>query len=374
MPHATVGRVALARGPLPVRLDPAGPAAARPPTAAGVTPLGRPFWVREGIGSLEWSPARPGRRAAEPGGDAPRRRARPRPGPARRTAGRLDHPGRLGRCSPAACCWWSWRGAAPAAPAPARARWSSWSSRTRCRCSPAGSGSPRSAGSARSRPRRWRPARSLPAGGSSRRSAPARVSGPGRRSAPMPARPATLADLDPPVPTTRPARRTAARSGLAAGRPGGAPDGAAPADPVDQHGEVALRAADAEGHPHRGIGATRETLEVVETRLAPIAATREICPFGATSPVRPVLATRIGSAASSSRLSSTYALRSRKLDRVVGADRGDAPVLERHHAVDDHDGGAHREPGQPAPPALLARVRSAPSAASTSTTTAGMNQ
>ncbi|WP_051708383.1 hypothetical protein [Micromonospora parva] len=63
VPHATVRRVALARGPLPVRLDPAGPAIDTPrtdpsgaATADGlVTPLGRPFWVREGIGSLEWS-------------------------------------------------------------------------------------------------------------------------------------------------------------------------------------------------------------------------------------------------------------------------------------------------------------------------------
>lgn len=51
--HATVRRVALARGPLPVRLDPAGPAAADTGTAV---PLDQPFWVREGIGSLEWSP------------------------------------------------------------------------------------------------------------------------------------------------------------------------------------------------------------------------------------------------------------------------------------------------------------------------------
>ncbi|WP_433267402.1 hypothetical protein ACQPWR_06145 [Micromonospora vinacea] len=58
VPHATVRRVALARGPLPVRLDPAGPAADAPGVATAdgpVTPLGRPFWVREGIGSLEWS-------------------------------------------------------------------------------------------------------------------------------------------------------------------------------------------------------------------------------------------------------------------------------------------------------------------------------
>lgn len=58
VPHAAVRRVALARGPLPVRLDPAGPAADAPGVATAdepVTPLGRPFWVREGIGSLEWS-------------------------------------------------------------------------------------------------------------------------------------------------------------------------------------------------------------------------------------------------------------------------------------------------------------------------------
>ncbi|MFD6562591.1 hypothetical protein [Micromonospora profundi] len=54
VPHATVRRVALARGPLPVRLDPAGPAVA-PAAAAATSPLGRPFWVREGIGSLEWA-------------------------------------------------------------------------------------------------------------------------------------------------------------------------------------------------------------------------------------------------------------------------------------------------------------------------------
>jgi hypothetical protein len=56
VPHAAVRRVALARGPLPVRLDPAGPAVDTPGVAGGpVSPLGRPFWVREGIGSLEWS-------------------------------------------------------------------------------------------------------------------------------------------------------------------------------------------------------------------------------------------------------------------------------------------------------------------------------
>ncbi|SCG36859.1 hypothetical protein [Micromonospora zamorensis] len=54
-PHASVRRVALAQGPLPVRLDAAGPAVGTPTAAEAVTPLGRPFWVREGIGSLEWS-------------------------------------------------------------------------------------------------------------------------------------------------------------------------------------------------------------------------------------------------------------------------------------------------------------------------------
>ncbi|WP_174535338.1 hypothetical protein [Micromonospora chalcea] len=51
VPHTTVRRVAVTRGPLPVDLDPA--------TAGdGVAvPLAQPFWVREGIGSLEWSPA-----------------------------------------------------------------------------------------------------------------------------------------------------------------------------------------------------------------------------------------------------------------------------------------------------------------------------
>ncbi|MFG3581743.1 hypothetical protein [Micromonospora chersina] len=51
VPHASVRRVALARGSLPVRLDPATAG-----TAAAV-PLGQDFWVREGIGALEWSPA-----------------------------------------------------------------------------------------------------------------------------------------------------------------------------------------------------------------------------------------------------------------------------------------------------------------------------
>ncbi|WP_434971404.1 hypothetical protein [Micromonospora peucetia] len=58
VPYAEVRRVALARGPLPVRLEPAGlapPVGAGP--SAGLAPIGQPFWVREGIGALEWSPA-----------------------------------------------------------------------------------------------------------------------------------------------------------------------------------------------------------------------------------------------------------------------------------------------------------------------------
>ncbi|WP_439117110.1 hypothetical protein [Micromonospora lupini] len=54
VPYASVRRVALARGPLPVRTDPAVPAAA-PTAGAAPTPLGLPLWVREGVGTLEWS-------------------------------------------------------------------------------------------------------------------------------------------------------------------------------------------------------------------------------------------------------------------------------------------------------------------------------
>ncbi|WP_442933249.1 hypothetical protein [Micromonospora psammae] len=54
VPHTTVDRVALTRGPLPVRLADAGPTAA--PGPAGTVPVDQPFWVREGIGALEWSP------------------------------------------------------------------------------------------------------------------------------------------------------------------------------------------------------------------------------------------------------------------------------------------------------------------------------
>lgn len=55
-PYATVERVALARGPLPVRLEPAGPAQADP-AVAPASPLGQGFWLREGLGALEWSAA-----------------------------------------------------------------------------------------------------------------------------------------------------------------------------------------------------------------------------------------------------------------------------------------------------------------------------
>ncbi|MFD2764432.1 hypothetical protein [Micromonospora eburnea] len=54
VPHAAVSRVVLARGPLPVRLEPAGPAAAE---ATAVAPHDQRFWVREGTGALEWAPA-----------------------------------------------------------------------------------------------------------------------------------------------------------------------------------------------------------------------------------------------------------------------------------------------------------------------------
>ncbi|RKN58085.1 hypothetical protein D7193_05685 [Micromonospora costi] len=56
VPHATVRRVALARGPLPVRLDPAGTAPSAGTPAAGLAPTDRPRWVREGVGAIEWTP------------------------------------------------------------------------------------------------------------------------------------------------------------------------------------------------------------------------------------------------------------------------------------------------------------------------------
>ncbi|MEU8068239.1 hypothetical protein [Micromonospora sp. NPDC048169] len=51
VPHSTVRRVAVTRGPLPVDLDPATAG------AGDVAPMTEPFWVRQGVGSLEWSPA-----------------------------------------------------------------------------------------------------------------------------------------------------------------------------------------------------------------------------------------------------------------------------------------------------------------------------
>lgn len=53
VPHAAVRRVALARGPLPVRLTSGGPAS----SAVSVTPAGAPIWVRDGVGAMEWNPA-----------------------------------------------------------------------------------------------------------------------------------------------------------------------------------------------------------------------------------------------------------------------------------------------------------------------------
>ena len=57
VPHSTVRRVAVTRGQLPVRLDPA---------TAGVAtavPAGQSFWVRQGVGSLQWRPAELGDRS-----------------------------------------------------------------------------------------------------------------------------------------------------------------------------------------------------------------------------------------------------------------------------------------------------------------------
>ncbi|WP_436970858.1 hypothetical protein [Micromonospora coxensis] len=56
--HAVVGRVALARGPLPARLTEATPAStAAPAGPVPAVPLDASFWVRQGIGAVEWSPA-----------------------------------------------------------------------------------------------------------------------------------------------------------------------------------------------------------------------------------------------------------------------------------------------------------------------------
>ncbi|TDC41888.1 hypothetical protein E1166_09735 [Micromonospora sp. KC213] len=53
-PHATVDRVAVARGPLPVRLT---DAASAPTGSVPAAPREARFWVREGVGAIEWSPA-----------------------------------------------------------------------------------------------------------------------------------------------------------------------------------------------------------------------------------------------------------------------------------------------------------------------------
>ncbi|MCI4064606.1 hypothetical protein MRQ36_19300 [Micromonospora sp. R77] len=53
VPHATVRRVALARGPLPVRLDQAGPTAV---TAPAAVPGDQTFWVRDGLGAVGGAP------------------------------------------------------------------------------------------------------------------------------------------------------------------------------------------------------------------------------------------------------------------------------------------------------------------------------
>ena len=57
VPHVTVDGIARARGPLPVRLTDAGAApAAGPAGAVPAAPLDAPFWVREGVGAVEWTP------------------------------------------------------------------------------------------------------------------------------------------------------------------------------------------------------------------------------------------------------------------------------------------------------------------------------
>jgi hypothetical protein len=63
VPHATVDRTALTRGPLPVRLDQPAVALSVPGPAATTRPVGQPFWVREGIGTLQWRPTDLGNRS-----------------------------------------------------------------------------------------------------------------------------------------------------------------------------------------------------------------------------------------------------------------------------------------------------------------------
>ncbi|SCL34595.1 hypothetical protein GA0074692_3874 [Micromonospora pallida] len=53
-PRAALTRVVVARGALPARVEPVGRAEPAVPTPE---PVGQPFWVREGIGALEWDPA-----------------------------------------------------------------------------------------------------------------------------------------------------------------------------------------------------------------------------------------------------------------------------------------------------------------------------
>ncbi|SCE76570.1 hypothetical protein GA0070618_0754 [Micromonospora echinospora] len=53
-PRASLIRVVVARGALPARVEPAGDAE---PVDPAPGPVGRPFWTREGIGVLEWTPS-----------------------------------------------------------------------------------------------------------------------------------------------------------------------------------------------------------------------------------------------------------------------------------------------------------------------------
>lgn len=53
-PRAALTRIVVARGALPARVAPVGRA---DPVEPAPGPVGRPFWVHEGIGVLEWTPA-----------------------------------------------------------------------------------------------------------------------------------------------------------------------------------------------------------------------------------------------------------------------------------------------------------------------------
>ncbi|WP_238432427.1 hypothetical protein [Micromonospora tarensis] len=101
-----------------------------------------------------------------------------------------------------------------------------------------------------------------------------------------PARPATLADLEEPVRLPRPpgVALSLAWPPAVAEEATAQPVRVPPARPRRWRRtkrRVALHAADVEGHPHRGIGATRATLEVDADRLPLLAATRQVCPVGA---------------------------------------------------------------------------------------------